>query len=130
MGADWVRKSENRFRHQIQEQASKIHSSGMFIPEEKLSVTYPCHWLDEKVTYPLDTHLVIFQYAPHSRVSVMHHEVAVAEVRNEAAADLQRLFSDRPELHRMMEVKIVRLGQPSEPFFVQAVANRAKKATA
>jgi len=92
MGADWVRKSENRFRHQIQEQASKIHSSGMFILEEKMSVTYPCHWLDEKATCPLDTHLVIFQYAPHSRVSVMHQEVAVAEVRNEAAADLQRLF--------------------------------------
>jgi hypothetical protein len=99
----------------------------MFMPEEKISITYPCHWLDEKVTFRLGTHLIIFQRTPNSRVAVMLEAVAVAEVRGEAAEDLQRLFSDSPKLGRLLEVKIVRLGKPSEPFYVQAVARRKKR---
>jgi hypothetical protein len=128
MGADWIRRTESRFRHQIQEQAlDRLRSSALFMPEEKMSITYPCHWLDETVTFPLGTHLIIFQRTPNSRVAVMLEAVAVAEVRGEAAEDLQRLFSDSPKLGRMLEVKIVRLGKPSEPFYVQAVAGRKKR---
>jgi|SRR6267378_7688181 len=129
MGADWKRKTESRFRHQIQEQAARqMGSPGMFVPEEKVSITYPCHWLDEKVTFPLDTRLTIFQRTPNSRVAAMYEEAVVAEVRDEAAADLQRMFSDYPNLQRMLDVKIVRVGKPSEPFYVQAIAKRGKKA--
>jgi hypothetical protein len=128
MGADWIRRTESRFRHQIQEQAlDRLRSSALFMPEEKMSITYPCHWLDETVTFPLGTHLIIFQRTPNSRVAVMLEAVAVAEVRGEAAEDLQRLFSDSPKLGRMLEVKIVRLRKPSEPFYAQAVASRRKK---
>jgi hypothetical protein len=129
MGADWIRKSESRFRHQIQEQATRqIGSTGMFLPAERTSITYACHWLDEKVTLPLDARLTIFQRTPNSRMAVMYEEAVVAEVRDEAAADLQRMFSDYPKLQRMLDVRIVRVGKPSEPFYVQAVAKRARKA--
>jgi len=99
----------------------------MFILEEKNECYLPVPLLDEKVTCPLDTHLVIFQYAPHSRVSVMHKKLLWPRYATKQRPTWQRLFSDRPELHRMMEVKIVRLGQPFEPFFVQAVAKRSKE---
>jgi len=129
MGADWIRKAESRFRHQLQEQATRhMVSAGMFVPEEKISITYPCHWLDEKVTFPLDTLLTVFQRTPNSRVAVMYEESVVAEIRDEAASDLQRMFSDYPNLQRMLAVKIVRVGTPSEPFYVQATAKRGKKA--
>ena len=129
MGADFIRKAESRFRHQIQQQAfDQGGSSAMFLPEEQINVIYPCHWLNEEVTFPLATQLVIFQRTPNSRVVVMHGVDAVAIVKDEAARDLQRLFHDSPRLGGMLQVQIVRVGKPSEPFFVQAVTKRRKKA--
>jgi hypothetical protein len=130
MGADWIRLSETRFRHQIQKQASDhLGSGGMFSPDELTTITYPCFWLDEGDTYPLGAKLIIFQRTPNSRVAVMHGIDAVAEVRGQAVKDLQQLFSDNPNLGRMLEVAIVRLGKPSEPFYVKAEIPRKKKAS-
>lgn len=129
MGADFIRKAESRFRHQIQQQAlDQKSTSAMFLPEEQVNVIYPCHWLNEQVTFPLGTQLVIFQRTPKSRVVVMHTVDAVAIVKDEAAHDLQSLFHDSPRLGGMLQVHIVRVGKPSEPFFVQAVTKGRKKA--
>jgi hypothetical protein len=128
MGADFIRKAETRFRHQIQQQAlDQKRSSAMFLPEEQVNVIYPCHWLNEEVTFPLGTQLVIFQRTLNSRVVAMHEVNAVAIVKDEAARDLQRLFRDSPRLGGMLQVQIVRVGKPSEPFFVQAATKRQKK---
>lgn len=121
MGADWVRLTENRFRHKIQKQATeKLGSSGIFSPEEVTTITYPCFWLNENNTLPVGTKLFIFQRTPKSRVAVMNGLNAVAEVRGSAAKDLEQLFNDLPNLGRMLEVVITRLGKPSEPFYVTA----------
>jgi hypothetical protein len=129
MGADFIRKAENRFRHQIQQQAlDQKGASAMFSPAEQISVIYPCHWLNEDVTFPLGTQLVIFQRTPNSRVVVMHAVDAVAIVKDEAARELQRLFKGSPRLGGMLQVHIVRVGKPSEPFFVQATTKRKTKA--
>lgn len=128
MGADFIRKAESRFRHQIQQQALSQKVSGrILVPEEQISVLYPCHWLSEAVTFSLGTQLVIFQRTPHSRIVVMHETNAVAIVKDEAERDLQQLFRDTPKLAGMLPVRIVRVGKPSEPFFVQALGKPTKK---
>jgi len=67
MGADFIRKAESRFRHQIQQQAldQKV-SPAMFLPEEHINVIYPCQLAERGGYIPLGTQLVIFQRTPNS----------------------------------------------------------------
>jgi len=56
MGADWIRETEKKFRRRLQKSASNdMKISALYVPEEKISVTYPCHWLDETCTKELHT---------------------------------------------------------------------------
>lgn len=128
MGVDWTRKSEERFKHQLQEsKSSGLKPSPLFVPEEEETVTYACHWLREDETFPVGTGLTIFQRGGKARIAVMYGSRAVAEVRGEAAQDLKKLFKHHPELHNALPVSIVRVSSPSEPFYVQArMAGRKK----
>jgi hypothetical protein len=128
MGADWIRKSEERFRHRLQEAAhSGLRPMPLFPPEEETTVTYACHWLHEDLSLPVGTLLTIFRRGDGARIAVMHASRAVAEVRGEAARDLKDLFTKHPELRNMLPVTIVRVSGPSEPFYVQPVRAAAKK---
>jgi hypothetical protein len=120
MGIDWIRRAEERFHHSLQESTRRrLGVTPLFIPEEQETVTYPCHWLDEDKTLPVGTRLTIFQCGDRARVAVLRGSEAVAEVRGEAARDLKKLFRDQPELQNALAVVIVRIGKPSEPFYVQ-----------
>jgi hypothetical protein len=120
MGIDWIRRAEERFHHALQESTRRrLGTTPLFIPEEQETVTYPCHWLDENKTLPVDTRLTIFQCGDKARIAVLHGSDAVAEVRGEAARDIKQLFKDQPNLHNALAVVIVRVGKPSEPFYVQ-----------
>jgi hypothetical protein len=128
MGVDWVRKSEERYKHQLQEsKSSGLKSAPLFTPEEEETVTYACHWLHENETFPVGTRLTIFQRGGKARIALMYGNRAVAEVRGEAAQDLKKLFKQHTELHNALPVTIVRVSVPSEPFYVQArMAGRKK----
>ena len=127
MGADWLWKTENNFRRSIQELAVKgLQPAPLFGVDEKVSVTYACHWLNEQRTLPLKTRLTIYQYAEKAKVAVLFGNEAVAEVRGGAVNDLMRLFSDHPELCRMLPVEILLLGKPTEPFYVRAITDTKK----
>lgn len=129
MGVDWIRKSEERFKHQLQEsKSSGLKPTPLFVPEEEETVTYACHWLHEDETFPVGTRLTIFQRGGKARIAVMHGSRAVAEVRGEAAQDLKKLFTHHPALYNALAVNIVRVSLPSEPFYVQARMARRKKA--
>jgi hypothetical protein len=128
MGVDWVRKSEERYKHQLQEKThTGLMPAPLFAPEEDETVTYACHWLRDNVTFPVGTKLTIFQRGEKARIAVMHQGGAVAEVRGEAAQDLKTLFKRHTELHNALPVIIVRVGRLSEPFYVQArIASRKR----
>jgi hypothetical protein len=131
MGADWVRRAEQVFRHCLQEASSKgLNPIPLFPPDEDVTVTYPCHWLSEGRTLEPGTRLTIFERTEKSRVAVLHGSEAVGEVRGEAARDLKELFRNHPELCNTLAVTIVRVGRPTEPFYVQPVAATKKKAAA
>jgi hypothetical protein len=120
MGIDWIRRAEERFKHSLQESTRRrLKSTPLFVPKEHETVTYPCHWLNEVNTRPIDTRLTIFQCGDKARVAVLHGSEAVAEVRGEAARDLKQLFKDHPEFHNALAVATVRVGKSSEPFYVQ-----------
>jgi hypothetical protein len=120
MGIEWTRRAEERFQHALQQSTRRrLGATPLFVPEEQETVTYPCHWLDENKTLPVGTRLTIFQCADRARVAVLHGSEAVAEVRGEAARDLKQLFKEQPQLHNALAVSIVRIGEPSEPFYVQ-----------
>jgi len=128
MGVDWIRRTEARFRHCLQEaSATGFNAAPLFPAEEEVTVTYPCHWLREDQTLPVGTQLTIFQRGGKARVAVLQGKDAVAEVRGEAARDLKRLFRDHPELCNALAVKIVRVGKPTEPFYVQPIVAGQKK---
>jgi hypothetical protein len=120
MGIDWIRRAEERFQHSLQEATYKrLKSTPLFVPEEQETVTYTCHWLDESTPLPADTLLTIFQCSDRARIAVLHRGDAVAEVRGEAVRDLKKLLKEHPELHNTLAAMIVRVGKPSEPFYVQ-----------
>lgn len=128
MGVDWIRRTEDKFRHSLQEASSTgFNPAPLFPPQEEVTVTYPCHWLREDHTLPIGTRLTIFQRTEKSRVAVLHGKDAVAEVRGEAARDLKNLFRDHPKLCNALAVKIVRVGRPTEPFYVQPIAAGRRK---
>jgi len=131
MGADWIRETEKKFRRRLQKSASSVMKiSALYVPEEKVSTQCPCHWIDEACTKELNTRLTIYQRTGKSYVAVLCEKDVVAQVRGEAAEDIKRLFSDHPKLCNILPVEIVRVGKPSDPFFVQAVAEEKAKAAA
>lgn len=129
MGVDWVRKAEERFKHQLQESAHKrLKPMPLFdVAKEEETVTYACHSLHEDETLPLGTRLTIFHRSDRAHVAVMQLSKAVAEVRGEAVRDLKNLFGGHPELHNMLPVTIVSVGHPTEPFYVQPVTAVRKR---
>jgi hypothetical protein len=130
MGVDWIRRTEEKFRHSLQEAMTNgLAPAALFEPEEEMITTYPCHWLHEDRTLPLDTRLTVFQKSDQSRVAVLHGSEAIAEIRGEAARDLKQLFKDCPQMCDCLAVFIVKVGLPSEPFYVQPV-KKAKRGKA
>jgi hypothetical protein len=127
VGIDWIRKAEERFKHELQESAhTDFKVAPLFAPQEEETVTYPCHWLSEDDTLPVGTRLTIFQRGERAHVAVMHASTAVAEVRGEAARDLKVSFREHAEWHNMLSVTIVRVSEVSQPFYVQIVSDARK----
>ena len=129
MGADWIRKAEEHFRHQLRDAShKKLRPIPDFLPGGKNVVTYPCHWLREDYSLPRDTFLMIFQRTDKSRVAVLHDNQAVAEIRGEAASDVKEIFRNHPELCNALAVRITKVAGPNEPFYVQPVIEARSKA--
>ncbi|HTU32910.1 MAG TPA: hypothetical protein VMF66_03815 [Candidatus Acidoferrum sp.] len=122
MGVDWVRKREERFKRQLQEGVKRgFRPSPLIVPEEEETVIYACHWLGEDKMLPVGTQLTIFNPGNRVRLLVLHASDGVAEVWGEAVKDLKALFAAHPELHNMLPTVIVRVGSPTEVFYVQSV---------
>ena len=120
MGIDWIRRTEEKFRHSLQEATRKrLSAKPLLTAEEQETVTYPCHWLHESKTVPAGTRLTIFQSSERARVAIMHGSEAVAEVRGEAARDLKELFRQHPECHNALAITLTRVSKPTEPSYVQ-----------
>jgi hypothetical protein len=127
MGVDWIRKSEDRYKHQLQEAAHRhLKPTPLFDSDEESTVTYPCHWLHEDRTLAVDTVLTIFQRGDKARIAVMEGSVAVAEVRGEAAHDLHEFFRLHPETQSCMAVCISDVRNATEPFYVRPVVRKKK----
>ena len=130
MGADWIRRTEEKFKHCLQGASARLSvPSALFSPEEELRVNYPCHWLREAQDLPIDTQLTIFQGSENSRVAVLNGGEAIAEVRGEAAGDLKRFFRGHPQACNLLSVRVVRIGQLSEPFDVRPSAPLGRERT-
>ncbi|MGC2162995.1 MAG: hypothetical protein WA634_13860, partial [Silvibacterium sp.] len=124
---DWIRRSEERFKHQLQEAAHRnLKPTPLFDNEGEATVTFPCHWLHEDRTFPIGTRLTIFQRGDKARIAVMEGSVAIAEVRGEAARDIHDLFRLHPEMQNCLPVSISDVRQSTEPFYVQRVWPKAK----
>jgi hypothetical protein len=131
MGVDFFRKAEERFKRKLREDsAAGLKPSPLFLPEEEETITYPCHWLHEDKTLPVGTALTIYNRGKRARIVVLHDVDAVGEVRGEAGRSLRLLFENQPKLLNMLQVRIVQVGLPSEPFFVQPARARKRKAKA
>lgn len=130
MGVDWIRKTEDMYRHCLQKSQGILEAPPLFQPEEDVTVTYPCHWLQEEQTAPVGKALTIFQRTRRSRIAVLLAMEAIGEVRGEAAADIRRLFRRHPELCDALPVVIVRVGAPSAPFFVRAIGTSGRNPSA
>jgi hypothetical protein len=129
MGIDWVRRTEEKFRHCLQEATGTgFNPAPLFPPDEKAIITYACRWLSEDRTVPIGTQLTIFQRTEKSRIAVLHGNEAVGEVLGKATEDLKQLFRRRPELCNALAVNVVRVGKSSEPFYVQPIMAAKKKA--
>ena len=127
MGVDWIRRSEERYKHQLQEAAHRhLKPTPLFDTEDEATVTYPCHWLYEDRTFPVGTRLTIFQRGEKARIAVMQGSEAIAEVRGEAARDIHELFRSHPEMQNCLAVCISDVRQPTEPFYVQRVGRNKK----
>jgi hypothetical protein len=127
MGIDWVRKAEEQYRHRLQiSKVSELELKPLLEGEEIQVTTYPCHWIREEDVLPVGTDLSIFYRGDRANIAVLHQSSIVAEVRGEAALDLKRYFSEHPQLHDLLAVRIVGVGQASEPFFVEARARRRR----
>ncbi len=121
MGVDWIRRTEDKYRHSLQASQQMLAAPPLFQSEEEVTVTYPCHWLREERTVPLGTALTVIQRGEKARIAVLLAAEAIGEVRGEAAADIRRLFRSHPELCNALPVTVVRVGAPSAPFYVQVV---------
>ena len=131
MGADWIRATEKRFRRRLQRSAAHdMKIATLYVPPEKVSVTYPCHWLNENCTKELNTRLTIYQRSERSYVAVLFEKDVVAQIRGEAADAVKHLFLQHPKLCNILPVVIVRVGQSSQPFYVQAIVEKQEKAKA
>ncbi len=131
MGVDWVRKREERFKRQLQDDAKRgFKPTPLFAPDEEETVTYACHWLHEDKTLPVATKLTIFNPSKTARLLVLHGSEAVAEVWGEAVKDLKNLFAAHPELRDMLPVLIVQVSAPTEPFYVQPLRAAKRRAKA
>jgi hypothetical protein len=129
MGADWVRRVEDKFRHTLREASEKgLSPLPLFLPGAQATVTFPCHWLDENCALPPKTRLTLFQRTEASRVAVLHGSKAVGEVRGEAARDVKGLFRSNKDLCRALAVEVTRATSPAEPFYVRPVRRFGKKA--
>src|SRR6185312_7241226 len=118
MGVDWIRKSEERYKHQLQEAAHRhLKPTPLFDTDDEAQVTYPCHWLHEDRTFAAGTRLTVFQRSERARIAVMAGSEAVAEVRGEAARDIHELFRHHPELHGCIAVYISDVHGSAEPFY-------------
>jgi hypothetical protein len=127
MGADWIRRNEQKFRHCLQEASKKnLGFAPLFPAGEKITTTYPCHWLQPDQILPEKTPLVVFQHGDKSRVAVLRGSEAVGEVRGEAARDLKELFRNHPDLCNALAVSITRVGKCDEPFYVQPLIERGR----
>ena len=131
MGLDWVRKREERFKRQLQDDAKRgFKPTPLFVPEEEETVTYACHWLHQDKTLPMGTKLTIFNPSQTARLLVLYGSDGVAEVWGEAVKDLKNLFAAHPELCNMLPVVIVQVAAPTEPFYVQPLRAAKKRAKA
>jgi len=131
MGVDWVRKREDRFKRQLQENAKQgFRPTPLFIAEEEETVTYACHWLHEDKTLAVGTKLTIYNPSKTARLLVLHGVEAVAEVWGEAVKDLKNLFLAHAELRNMLPVEIVQIAAPTEPFYVQPLRAAKRRAKA
>jgi hypothetical protein len=127
MGVDWIRRSEERYKHQLQEAAHRhLQPTPLFNTDGEATVTYPCHWLYEDRTFPVGTRLTIFQRGEKARIAVMEGSEAIAEVRGEAARDIHELFRSHPEMQSCLAVCISYVRQSTEPFYVQRVGPKKK----
>jgi len=61
MGADWIRKSEEKYRHCMQRSEQGFAAEQLFPVQEKVTITYPCHWIDEEKTAPIGTPSLFFK---------------------------------------------------------------------
>ena len=127
MGADWLRRTQDKYKHALKEGTRKgLRAKSLFLPKEQETVSYACQRLDDSKTPPVDTRLTIFQSDDKARVAVMHGNRAVAEVRGEGARDLKKLFREHPECRNTLAVKIVRIDGSSESFYVQPLISKKK----
>jgi hypothetical protein len=127
MGIDWIRRSEERYKHQLQEAAHRhLKPTPLFDTEDEAKVTYPCHWLYEDRTFPVGARLTIFQRGDKARIAVMEGSEAIAEVRGEAARDIHELFRSHPEMQNCLPVCISDVRQSTELFYVQRVGRKKK----
>lgn len=131
MGVDWIRKSEERYKHQLQQEAHRqLKPTPLFDTDDEAQVTYPCHWLYEDRTLAIGTRLIIFQRSEKSRIAVMIGSEAIAEVRGEAARDIHALFRSHPDMQGCISVFISDVRTVTEPFYVQPVIRTKGKRTA
>jgi hypothetical protein len=130
MGVDWIRRSEERYKHQLQEAAHRhLKPTPLFDTDDQATVTYPCHWLYEDRTLPVGTRLTIFQRGEKARIAVMEGSEAIAEIRGEAARDIHELFRSHTEMQNCLAVSISDVRQPTEPFYVQRVGRKKGRRT-
>jgi len=128
MGVDWIRKSEERYKHQLQEAAHRhLKPTPLFDTDEESQVTYPCHWLHEDRTFAVGTPLTIFQRSEKARIAIMVGSEAVAEVRGEAARDIHELFRAHPDMQGCISVSISDVRTATEPFYVKPVTHAKKR---
>ena len=125
MGVDWIRRSEDRYKHQLQEAARRhLKPTPLFDTDDEATITYPCHWLDEERMLTVGTLLTIYQRTEKSRIAVMAGSKAIAEIRGEAARDLHEYFRLHPEMQSCLAVFISDVRNAAEPFYVRPVARK------
>jgi hypothetical protein len=127
LGVDWIRKSEDRYKHQLQEAAHQhLKPTPLFDTDDEATITYPCHWLNEERMLDIGTLLTIYQRTDRSRIAVMAGSEAAAEIRGEAAHDLRELFRLHPEMQSCLAVFISDVRNAAEPFYVRPVARKKR----
>jgi hypothetical protein len=121
MGMDWIRRTQEKYRHCRQRNIETLAPAPLFAVAEDEMTLYPCHWLGEEFMLPNGTRLTVFQPGRRAKVAVLHGVQCVAEIRGEAAAEIGSLFGRNSELQNMLTVRIVETGGVDEPFYVAAL---------